>query len=140
MTENFKSTSEFDTLEIAASFAKTLRPGTVVALTGELGSGKTVFVKGVARALGVNGEVTSPTFTLINEYSGDCSVYHMDFYRLNNLAEILELGVEEYLYSGNICLVEWAEKMGSYFPGDAVRVTLRHLKNNHREITIERQE
>jgi tRNA threonylcarbamoyladenosine biosynthesis protein TsaE len=140
MINCFETKEEADTLKIAYSFGKTLKPGIVIALTGELGAGKTVFARGVASALGVKDKVTSPSFTLINEYHGDIPVYHMDFYRLNSLKEILDLGVEDYFFSESICLVEWAEKMGDMFPEEAIKVMIKHKKNNHREICIERYE
>ena len=139
MTEKFEAINEAGTLKIAYSFGKTLKPGIVVALIGELGTGKTVFARGVANALGVKEKITSPSFTLINEYHGYIPVYHMDFYRLNNLREILDLGVEDYFYSESICLVEWAEKMGDMFPEEAIKVMIKHIKNSHRDICIERR-
>jgi tRNA threonylcarbamoyladenosine biosynthesis protein TsaE len=136
--ERHISRSETETLSIAAEFAATLRPGDVVALTGNLGAGKTVFTRGVANALGVSGEVTSPTFTLIHEYRGELPLYHMDLYRLNTEREILDIGVEDYFYSDGVCLVEWAEKLGVILPPEAIRITILHLDNRSREIIIER--
>ena len=129
--------SENETLKVAFDFASGLVPGTVVALTGELGAGKTVFARGVARALGITDEITSPTFTLIHEYLGTMPLYHMDLYRMTGIAEIRDLGVEDYFYGDGVCLVEWAEKLGELFPEDAVRVTLRHLGDSQREIVVE---
>lgn len=136
MIERRISTGEAETLEIAAAFARSLVPGTVVALYGDLGAGKTVFVRGVADALGVREAVTSPTFTLIHEYRGTLPLYHMDLYRLNTPREIMEIGVEEYFYGDGVCLVEWAEKLGELLPEDAVRITIRHRDATRREITI----
>lgn len=136
--ERYFSRSEAETLSIAAEFAATLRPGDVVALIGDLGAGKTLFTRGVAVALGISGEVTSPTFTLIQEYEGELSLYHMDMYRLNNEREILDIGVEDYFCGDGVCLVEWAEKLGSILPPDAIRVTIHHVDNRSREIIIER--
>lgn len=136
--DRYLSRSEAETLAIATEFAATLRPGDVVALIGDLGAGKTVFTRGVAAALGITGEVTSPTFTLIQEYRGLIPLYHMDLYRLNSEREILDIGVEDYFYGDGICLVEWAEKLGEMFPVDAIRVVIRHVDNRSREITIER--
>jgi tRNA threonylcarbamoyladenosine biosynthesis protein TsaE len=141
MKELFVSHSEKETAELAVAFASTLRSGDVVALTGELGAGKTVFAKGVATGLKVSGEVSSPTFTLINEHPGEVTLYHMDLYRLNSLQEMLNIGVEEYLYGDGISLVEWAEKMGENFPVNAIHVTIRYGaddKDSTREIEIER--
>jgi len=138
MIERYETKDEASTLRVAATFAKTLKVRDIIALTGELGTGKTVFAGGVAHALGVKDKVTSPSFTLINEYNGDFLIYHMDFYRLNNLKEILDIGVDDYFFSESICLVEWAEKMGIMFPDKAIWIMFKHLKNNHREIKIKR--
>ncbi|MFC1541979.1 tRNA (adenosine(37)-N6)-threonylcarbamoyltransferase complex ATPase subunit type 1 TsaE [Candidatus Latescibacterota bacterium] len=138
MIEKFETKDEDGTLEIAYSFGKTLTPGTVIALNGELGAGKTVFTRGVAKAFNVEEKVTSPTFTLINEYKGEIPIYHMDFYRLNSIKEILDIGVEDYFYGDGICLVEWAEKMGEIFPEKAVTIVIKLSKNNNRDIVIER--
>jgi len=138
MTETYITRDVPGTLELAATFALTLAPGSVVALTGELGAGKTVFTRGVAEALGVRDRVTSPTFTLINEYHGAYTVYHMDFYRLTTIDEMLDIGVDDYFFDDGICIVEWAEKMGELLPESAVKVTIRHRDNTRREITIER--
>ena len=141
MREVFTSVNEGETLDVARAFAGTLVPGTVVALKGELGAGKTVFARGVCEALGVEGIVTSPTFTLIHEHHGAGTVvYHMDFYRLENPGEIAAIGAEDLLYGDSICLVEWAEKMGGLFPDDAVRVTIEHDGGSRRIITTERKD
>ncbi len=140
MIETFVTKDEEGTLKVASAFARDLKPGSVVALTGELGVGKTVFARGVARAIGVKDNVTSPSFTLINEYQGDFVLYHMDFYRLNSVKEILDIGVEDYFYSDSICLVEWAEKMNDMFPENAIWVIIKHKGNRHREIKIEKPE
>ena len=140
MIETFVTKNETDTLKVASAFAMNLKPGSIVALTGELGVGKTVFARGVARAIGVKENVTSPSFTLINEYHGDFVLYHMDFYRLNSVKEILDIGVEDYFYSNSVCLVEWAEKMSDMFPENAIWVIIRYKENSHREITIKKPE
>ena len=146
------SKDEAGTLEIASAFAVTLNPGSVVALIGELGTGKSVFARGVARGLGIKETITSPTFTLIHEYNiqnpelvihnpqfrGSINLYHMDLYRTNNVQEIYNIGVEDYFYGDGICLVEWAEKLGELFPKDAINVTIKHLGGIRREIEIER--
>ena len=137
MREVFRSNSEAETLAIAWEFAGRLTPGTVVSLAGELGVGKTVFARGICKALGASGEVTSPTFTLIHEHRvGGLDIYHMDFYRLENPKEILDIGVEDLLYGNGICLVEWAENMGGLFPGTAIKVAIEHGGGQKRIITI----
>lgn len=109
-----------ETIAFARDLASRLRPGSIIALTGDLGSGKTQFVKGLAAGIGFGGEVTSPTFTLIHEYvGGRLPIYHFDFYRLENEDEALRLGLEEYLQGGGICVIEWAGKFRDLIPQDA---------------------
>ena len=136
MTETRVSHSEAETLKIAADFARSLSPGMVVALTGDLGTGKTVFVRGVASTLGVTGTVASPTYTLIQEYRGVFPLYHMDLYRLNTTEDMINIGVEEYFESDGVCLVEWAEKLGRLLPADAARISIRRAGGENREIEI----
>ncbi len=136
MKRTYISHDEAETLEIAASLARNFTPGTVVALTGDLGAGKTVFVRGVARSLGASDRVTSPTFVLIHEYRGEIPLYHMDLYRLNSKREILAIGVEDYFYSDGISLVEWAEKLEDLLPEDAVRIKISHLDDRFRQIDV----
>ena len=117
--------------------ARMLRAGDVVALYGELGAGKTCFVQGLARGVGARSEATSPTFIFINEYQGRLPVYHVDLYRTEGLEEILDLGVEEYLYGDGITVVEWAEKIETLLPAGTIRVTIRGLGDEPREIRLE---
>ncbi len=138
MIEKHLTTDEAGTLDVAGAFAQTLTPGSVIALTGELGTGKTVFVKGVAEALRVAGNVTSPTFRLIHEYKGAIPLYHMDLYRIDSIQEMRDIGIEDYFFEDGICIVEWAEKLRELLPSDAIRVFIRHMGNSHREIEIER--
>ena len=109
--------SEQETIEAGAEVGKKLRAGDIIACYGELGSGKTRFLKGVCSALGVHEHITSPTFTIINEYHGSLPVYHFDFYRISTAAEIQELGLEEYFYGNGVCLIEWAEHITNLLPG-----------------------
>lgn len=106
----FISTGDFNTREIGESFAKTLKKGDVVCLTGDLGAGKTTFTKGIARALGVPYEPVSPTFNLVNAYEGDeMSLYHFDLYRLERTEDLYSIDFDDYLFSGGICVIEWPE-------------------------------
>ena len=112
-----ETTSVEETYELAASLADCLQPGDIVCLHGDLGAGKTHFVKGVAASFGINRDaVNSPTFTLIHEYrDGHVPIFHFDFYRMKSEEEALDIGAEEYFYSDGICFVEWPEKaLGSY--------------------------
>lgn len=109
--------SENETRSLGRSFAETLKPGDVVALYGELGTGKTRFIQGLCEGLGVNDHVVSPTFTIVNEYRAAIgNVYHFDFYRVNHLDEIRDLGFEEYVNGDGICVIEWAERAQSLLP------------------------
>jgi tRNA threonylcarbamoyladenosine biosynthesis protein TsaE len=131
--------SEEETTALGTSFAKSLRPGDVIALFGDLGSGKTRFVQGVCRGLGVKEHVASPTFTIVNEYLvGTQSIYHFDFYRITSLAELREIGFEEYLSGNGICLIEWADRVRDALPQRRydVHMTLGS-DDQSREIVIE---
>jgi tRNA threonylcarbamoyladenosine biosynthesis protein TsaE len=112
-----------ETESLGAALGKTLRAGDVVVLTGDLGAGKTTFAKGVARALGVREPVTSPTFTIVQEYDGDLPVAHVDVYRLERVQELHDLGFEELL-DGRVVLIEWGESVAAVLPRDRVEVTL----------------
>lgn len=116
-----------ETFELAKRFAQELRAGDVVTLTGNLGSGKTQFVAGVCAALGVTGHVSSPTFTIINEYDAPAAkVVHMDFYRIRRHEEIRELGIEEYLSGSCICLIEWPAIIEGMLPPRRFSVQIEH--------------
>ena len=121
------SLSAEETEAAGRAFAGSLRPGDVVALTGTLGSGKTRFVAGVCGGLGVRGHVTSPTFTLINEYPAELGmVAHIDMYRINGMKEVADLGLEEYFNSRCICLIEWAEMVLGMLPPGRFHVSFAH--------------
>jgi tRNA threonylcarbamoyladenosine biosynthesis protein TsaE len=111
------SHSESDTIAIAAAFASTLKPGDVVALHGPLGAGKTLFSRGVARALGYEGPVSSPSYALVHEYDGTTPIYHMDLYRLAPGSDWEEIGLGDYFDGRGICLVEWPERLPPQYDG-----------------------
>jgi len=119
-----------ETFGLGVRMARLLGPGDVVAIHGELGSGKTLLVQGICSGLDVQGEVTSPTFTLIQEYSGRFPVYHFDFYRLQSLREIEDLDLVDYFESGGISLIEWAERAGPLLPGDRIDIFLERIMEN----------
>lgn len=104
---------------------------------GDMGAGKTTFIKLLCESLGVKEPVTSPTFSIVNEYQGESSrIYHFDFYRLKNQSEALDLGYEEYFYSGNYCFIEWPEKIPDLWPGHYIRVDVQVISDNERLLTF----
>ena len=110
---------------LAEAISVVLAPGDVVSLTGDLGAGKTAFVQGAARGLGIEGPVTSPTFMLIREYEGKYPLFHMDVYRLGNLAEVSDIGFEEVLDRGGVVFIEWGDAIEALLPEEHLRVELR---------------
>lgn len=129
--------SETETEAAGARFAAGLENGTVVALYGDLGAGKTAFVRGMARGLGIDARVCSPTFTIVNEYPGERELYHFDMYRLGSSDELFDIGWEDYLSRGGICAVEWSENVEDAFEGDEIRVRIEKLSADERKIEIE---
>jgi tRNA threonylcarbamoyladenosine biosynthesis protein TsaE len=131
--------SEQETVALGTSFAAGLRPGDVVALYGTLGTGKTRFIKGICAGLGAGPHVTSPTFTIVNEYRGGrIPVYHFDFYRMKDLRELREIGFDEYLGGDGVCLLEWAERVERLLPPRRYDVTLAFGRGeSERSVTIE---
>ena len=113
-----------ETRKVGAALAELLVPGDVVSLTGDLGAGKTTFVQGAARALGVGEPVNSPTFVLVREYRGDVPVYHLDVYRLNRIQEVLDLGFEDYLDPSGVVFIEWGDAIDALLPDDHLRVEI----------------
>jgi tRNA threonylcarbamoyladenosine biosynthesis protein TsaE len=129
------STSAEETQAIATELARGLVPGSVLILTGDLGAGKTEFVKGVAKGLGIDDSVTSPTFTLVHEYRGDqVTLYHLDLYRLNSEIELDEIGFDDCLSAGGICAIEWGNKYPGRLPKGYSEVRLTIGENNQRVI------
>lgn len=118
------SNSYEETSGAAAEFADTLKGGEVIAMYGDLGAGKTAFVQGLARGLGINRHITSPTFTIVNEYEGRLPLYHFDVYRIADPDEMYEIGYDEYITSGGVCVIEWAELIEELLPEDCVRIEI----------------
>lgn len=136
--ETVETRSVEETLALGQRLASGLHAGDVVALSGELGAGKTVLVKAIAQALGFREPVTSPTFTIIHEYKTSPSVFHIDLYRLNTEQEALDIGIEEYLGGDGICLVEWAERIERLLPPRTIRVSIETISDTTRRFTIRR--
>ena len=131
------SHSVAETEDLGARLAAVLAPGAVVAYTGGLGMGKTAFTRGLARGLGCRGRVTSPTFTIVNEYSGTVPLFHFDMYRLGSSDELFDIGWEDYLIRGGVCAVEWSERVTDALPEDTLWVDIaRGSGENDRIITI----
>ena len=131
------SNNEAETEALGARLAAGLPGGSVVAMYGDLGAGKTAFVRGMARGMGLSCRVSSPTFTIVNEYLGDRELIHFDMYRLSGADELFDIGWEDYLARGAVCAVEWSENVEDAFFGDEIRVTIEKLSDTERKITIE---
>ena len=133
----FITTSPEETEKVGQALGKVLKPGTVLAYEGDLGAGKTAFTRGLARGLGAEDTVTSPTYTIVNEYlSGRLPLFHFDMYRLGSSDELWDIGWEDYLERGGVCAVEWSENVADAME-DAIRVTIEKIGEDSRKITIE---
>ena len=123
--------------EAARAFIDAMGDHKVFAFYGSMGAGKTTFVKAVCEELGVEDVITSPTFAIINEYSGrDGTIYHFDFYRIKKLEEVYDMGYEDYFYSGALCFIEWPELIEDVLPEDAVKVTIREAPDGSRTVSF----
>lgn len=133
-----KSKSMEQTVEEGERFASCLKPGDVVVLSGELGSGKTVFTKGIAKGLGINQwqMVSSPTFVILNVYKGKSDLFHFDFYRLQNKSDLTDIGFYEFMNNDGVTVVEWGEKFKDIFPARTKWVNFKYLNKRGRQITI----
>ena len=138
-SQRFITNGPEETEALGARLARALEPGAVVAFTGDLGAGKTAFVRGLARGLGVQDRVTSPTFTIVNEYEGGrLPLFHFDLYRLGCADELFDIGWEDYLARGGVCAVEWSERMEELLEPGTIRVDLRRGEDEDRRvITVE---
>ena len=142
MEKTLHIANEKETEKLGEKIGQAAKPGMVVALIGDLGTGKTTLTKSIARGLGVTETVTSPTFNIIREYkSGRIPLYHFDVYRIADPEEMFELGYEEYFYGDGICVVEWADIIEELLPEDAVVIRIdRGTAEEEREYTIESEE
>ena len=131
------SNSAERTQQIGLLLGKLVQPGDVLLLSGNLGSGKTCLTQGIARGLGINEYTLSPTFVLIREYYGRLPLYHIDLYRLNDSQDMLNIGLDDYLYSDGVCVIEWAEKGIPVLPHDNLLVKLVYISENERKLTFE---
>lgn len=135
----FVTNSERETEELGARLGSRLEPGAVVAFTGDLGAGKTAFTRGLARGLGISERVTSPTFTIVNEYEGGrLPLFHFDMYRLGSSDELFDIGWEDYLARGGVCAVEWSENVADALEEGTISVEIRRgASEGQRVITVE---
>lgn len=136
MTIEIKS---LDTIsEAATEFVKQMGDNTVFAFHGEMGAGKTTFIKAICEKLGVEDSINSPTFAIVNEYRSNSGelIYHFDFYRIKDESEAFDFGYEDYFYSGSLCFIEWPELIESLLPHDVVNVTIKEIEDNKRIVTI----
>ncbi|MBQ3491297.1 MAG: tRNA (adenosine(37)-N6)-threonylcarbamoyltransferase complex ATPase subunit type 1 TsaE [Oscillospiraceae bacterium] len=132
----FITNSPAETEAVGAALAAKLSPGAVIAYRGDLGAGKTAFTRGLARGLGIQDPVTSPTYTIVNEYlSGKMPLFHFDMYRLNTADDLFDIGWDDYLERGGVCAVEWSENVEDALE-DPITVTIEKLSDNDRRITI----
>ncbi|MBR3039731.1 MAG: tRNA (adenosine(37)-N6)-threonylcarbamoyltransferase complex ATPase subunit type 1 TsaE [Lachnospiraceae bacterium] len=142
--ERIESNSANETFALGESIGKNARPGEVYALIGDLGVGKTVLIQGVAKGLGIDGPVNSPTFTIVQVYEeGRLPFYHFDVYRIGDIEEMDEIGYEEYFYGDGVCFVEWANLVEEIMPKNTVTITISKVLEkgfDYREITIEKEQ
>ena len=132
----FITNSPMETEVVGAKLAEQLKPGTVIAYRGDLGAGKTAFTRGLARGLGCTEPVTSPTYTIVNEYlSGRIPLFHFDMYRLHSADDLFDIGWEDYLDRGGVCAVEWSENVEDALE-DPITVTIEKLGEDARRITV----
>jgi len=126
--------NEMETIELAQNFESEKFPNMIICLDGELGSGKTVFTKGIANALGITENITSPTYTIIKEYAGELSLYHMDVYRLNGNTD--GVGIEEYFNKGGVVVIEWADTIKSILPKERLDIFIKVIDENKRVLVL----
>ena len=134
----FHEASQSDLFEVARKFLDKAGNIKIWLFKGEMGSGKTTFIKALGEALGVTDNMSSPTFSIVNEYLAmdDHKVYHFDFYRIKNEGEAYDIGAEEYFYSGNYCFIEWPEKIPTLIPVERVEVSITPENQNHRTLAL----
>lgn len=131
------SQSEEETYQMGRWIGRNSKPGDLILLYGDLGSGKTILSRGIAHGAGFIGNVTSPTFTLMNIYKGNFPIYHFDIYRLYEPEELYDLDYEEYFYGDGVAIIEWSERLGHLLPNNYLQITLSRVKEeNNREIRI----
>lgn len=134
MEYKFTTHNELETIELAQNFESEKFPNMIICLDGELGSGKTIFTKGIADALGIKETITSPTFTIIKEYDGELPLYHMDVYRLDGVTD--GIGIEEYFAKGGVVVIEWSETIKDILPDERLDIKFKVVDENKRILTL----
>ena len=134
MEYKFISKDELDTIELAQNFESEKFPNMIICLNGELGSGKTVFTKGIANALGITETITSPTFSIIKEYDGELPLYHMDVYRLED--SDADIGIEEYFTKGGVVVIEWADMIKDILPEERLDIKFKVIDEDKRALIL----
>ncbi len=140
--QTIETNSEAETLEFGRKLGQNATAGDIFCLNGDLGVGKTVFTKGFALGLGIDEHITSPTFTIVNQYDGKLPFYHFDVYRIADPDEMYNIGYEEYFFGEGVCLIEWAELIDDLIPEDALQITIeKNLEKglDYRKITVAKQ-
>ena len=133
---SFKTNNADETEELGLRIGKSLKGGEVIAMEGDLGAGKTTMTKSLAKGLGIDEHVTSPTFTIVNEYEGRLKLFHFDVYRIGDIEEMYDLGFEEYIYSGGVCIIEWSNLIEEILPADRINIEILYLDEGKREVII----
>lgn len=132
-----ESNSEANTIDLGKEFASKLSVGDVVCLEGDLGTGKTHFIKGIAEGLGIDAsKVSSPTFNIVNEYTGEIPLYHFDCYRIEREEEMQEIGFDDYLFGDGVSVIEWPSKISGLIPENAIKINMEHAGKSKRIIFI----
>ena len=132
----FETNTPEETIAIGKKIGEKLTSGAIIAMEGTLAAGETTITKGIALGLGIEEEITSPTFTLISEYEGRIPLYHMDVYRIDTVEDFLGLGVEEMLYGNGVCVIEWSEKIRSELPKETITIIMKAGNKETRQIEI----
>lgn len=131
------SRNETETFELGHKLGRMLKAGMVLSLNGDLGAGKTYLTKGIAKGLGIDEYVTSPSFTIVNEYEGRLPLYHFDVYRIDDVNEMFEIGFDEYLFGSGVCIVEWGDIVRDILPNETIHIEIKRVEEDIREISIE---
>ncbi|MBB6478692.1 tRNA (adenosine(37)-N6)-threonylcarbamoyltransferase complex ATPase subunit type 1 TsaE [Spirochaeta isovalerica] len=132
----YLSHSAEETISIGETIGNSIKPGDIIALKGNLAAGKTTITKGIARALGIKEDITSPTYTLVSEYYGSIPLYHMDMYRIESVEEFELLGIEHLIFGNGLSVIEWSERIEEYLPDEHIEIDIQRQEDGSRQITV----